>query len=147
MVHIQRRVQGKEKLLHSRLKQFSPAPLEWHFTNVNLFNSKWKKSSINLLKYHRADGFVERKNTGDKGRRAGISFIAEESYSVSLYEMEWEKAKSTIIRRMHIEDCRMYIQGWRIFMNREDSEMHDVQKILLVYLARIDMYLHIFCLC
>jgi len=48
---------------------------------------------IRLLKCHKADGFAEAENPGDKGRRAGNSFIAEGAYSVSLCKMERERKK------------------------------------------------------
>lgn len=112
------------------------------FDKCKLLQQQVKKNRhhIKLLKYHKADAFAGGENPGDKGRRVGNSFIAEETYSLSLCKREREKERGTIVWRMHIE-------GWRIFMNREDSEMREVQKILLVYLVCINLYPHIFCLC
>lgn len=45
---------------------------------------------------------------------------------------------------MHSQAWRMLFQDWWIFMKIEDREMCEVQKILLIYLFCIDLYMHIF---
>lgn len=120
---------------------FHLLPVGWHLTNVNLFNSKWKKTGIISSFWN-----ITELMGLQKGRTLEITAeeqgtLSQQKNPIQCHCVRWkEKERSTKTWRMHI-------QGWRIFMNREDSEMHEVQKTLLVYLACIDLYLHIFCLC
>lgn len=103
---------------------------------------------IKLLKYHRADCLAKGENPGDRGGRVGNPFVAEESYSVSLCTMQRDTERK---KHHNLKNARSRLKNaysrLENFMNREGSEMHEVQKILLLYVVCIDLYLHIFETC